>query len=739
MYKSEDRTSFMVELTLVNEQSAASSPVKAANELSHHLLQRRHSSSLLDLPDIIDPSLKCSLLSGMAGIGKSSTVENLALCWAKRQLGSLDFDFVFLFSCRNFFRYQKKQINAEKLFLEEFNVNYRNLNNVDGSRVLIIFDGLDEVESLSSILKEVASEDIYNLLREMIKEKSSIFPGHTTLLVGRPHVLSTLKRFQMLTGAFRVVQILGFTKAAIQSYVGKFSCNDILLQQHILQKIFENTSVKAMARIPQLLCSICSVYSWETKDLQLEKKSELFLWTLLSFLRHHFPQFAGLPPNELLSHDVVSSFILIIAKLSYELLKDNRIIFDKKEVKELETEDVLLKRLLETFLAKVETFDKFPQYQFRHLIIEEFFAAVHCFVSNISACKLMNKEFYEITEFLAGLVRGNERISSSIVSIFAKNILKNYGEKHNSFRKRAASIGRKKKHQSVAMIAEEVFLQWKQWKISCDVFCSVFYELFDKDDTLPKCIQFNDQFDVLLSSLTSLQVVRLNHFLECMSGNGIRGLESLRNLRLCISSTDFSESGEFCNLFCSLTTVKDVRFVQCTFRGKSLDILCTAILTSQHHCPLSGLSFRYCNLSNNQLSGLTKCASCLGKFSLVGELVRLDVTQRLVNEILRALSGFRCYIRELELRDCKLDGFCFDEIGKLLRILETVNLSGNVVGRLTISNIIQSVGRQKKLEPITHKLKTFVLRNCGIDDEEWKEIQKLAHLGKLRSKISFEI
>ena len=710
-YVSEDRSSFMVDLSIVDKDSFRG-PNKPANELNRHLSLKRRLSTCITQDQIVDYRFRCNILAGVPGIGKTSTVESVALSWGRDPLYSFtnekSFRYIFLFSCRKLNEYRNRSITFEQLFEYEFNIQLKMLSNVDGRQVLIIVDGIDEIESLASIFETTEIDEIYQLLHEMIKDQSCIFPGHTTLIVGRPHTISTLKRFQHQIGPIRVIQILGFDSRSISTYVDKFCHGNEALLNRIMDKINGSATVKAMAAIPQLLSSICSIYSWEFTDLHVEKKTELFVWTIISFLKHQFSQFNGMLPRQLMKEDAVKKFLSAIAKLSYDLIFDNRILFDVNEVKELQTSDPLLKALLDAFVQRIDTFSS--HCQFTHLIVQEFFAAVHCYVSGKTIGSLLEREFYDIAEFYAGFACADQNCletdDDDIVALFIRNVPPRF---RRSFRKSFT----KPRKPSIPSLASEVFSLLEGWKISCDTFCSIFYELISVDDTVPDCITFPRHADIILSGLTPLQVVRLNHFLTCIlrrDENGHSPL-ALNNVIVTIKRTEFTDSSEYRRCLQLLPSFREVAFVNCSFGGHVLeDFACTARTNGSL---LEKVSFKSCNIIEDDLCTLAKCIPKIRRFSFESVKLGLRVTEAIVYQLIHQDHSLSFKLIELELCNCGMNDFCTEELRKALHLIEVVNLSDNAINSVRMYMLVNWWTFRKRCEPDIFKLKTLILRNCS--------------------------
>ena len=697
----------MVDLCIV-DRDTFSALNKPTNELSRHLRLQRRPSTFVYQHQIIDPQFRCNVLTGIAGIGKTSTIENIALSWARdpSYFDNTSFRYVFLFNSRKLNEYRKRSVTFEQLFEAEFNIQLKTLSSVNGHEVLIIIDGIDEIESLLSILEASDVDEIYHLLHELIKDQSSIFPGHTTLLAGRPHIISALKRFQHHIGPIRIVQIKGFDDQSIFTYVEKFCHNNEMMVNRIMEKIDGSVTIKAMAAVPQLLSSICSIYSWEVSNLRLEKKTELFVWAFLSLLKHQFPQFSGMLPHQLMSEAAVKKLFSAISKLSYDLIVDNRILFEESEIKELGTSDPLLKQLLDAFVLRINT-NLASRCHFAHLIVQEFFAAVHCYISGKTISSLLEREFYEIAEFYVGFACADQNslaTDDDVVALFIRNI-------PPRFRKSFA----KPKKPLVLSLAADIFSFWERWRLSFETFCSLFYELFKSEDSIPECIAFASHADIIVSGLAPFLVVRLNYFLTRLltHDENNHGPCSLKNVTITIKHSEFSDKSGLEVCLQLLKSFKEVTFINSSFNGNVLKNFCIASIGNGNCSFLEHASFKDCNFTIDNLLLLAECMPLIQRFSLENITLNLKVIEAIVKKLLEESHSPHFKLKELGLRNCSLDDFCIETLCKSFHLIETVDLSDNPINSVRIDMLIRWVEVRKHYDKEKFNLKTLILRNCS--------------------------
>ena len=200
------REQVFVDLSLVQYSSKET---RIAEELSGFLKQQREvpECKLITTEEILPEDSKIAFVRGVAGIGETSLVERIALSWATSQDCFARFEYLFLIKCRELDHSQNADIDT--FFLEMFGVRLEDIRD-KGERILVVLDGLDEVPELESVIQQSTT------LNELIKQSFGPIPGHSTIITGRPHIESILKRNQdKVFGILRIVEVSGLqTKMA---------------------------------------------------------------------------------------------------------------------------------------------------------------------------------------------------------------------------------------------------------------------------------------------------------------------------------------------------------------------------------------------------------------------------------------------------------------------------------------------------------------------------------------------
>ena len=394
VFRERDRMKFMAKLNVVNSRIIDE---EIAGELQKHLemLQNKSKDHCIGIGEIIREEGLCCFIRGIAGVGKTSLVKYINLKWARGEMYNDLFDFVFLIKCRELGQVGKATL--EEYFEREFGINPESIRN-QGNRVLIIIDGIDEVADLEYSLKNNTS------LRRLLKKDCAFLPGHSTIITGRPHVESSLKKHQhCVTGEIRVIEITGLTREAVTSYIEVFANGNMEIQSRIKRVIGSSPNIAILSRIPQYLNSLCCILAIEKEGIEIGKMTPLYVWIFVSFIRQHMLYFDK-EPFEIFEEEKISKFIRTISEIAFALLLDNKIIFAKGDFKvfdDIIENDNEAKKMLEVFVIRKKTMFG-SSYHFKHLSLHEFFAAVYCYQTNICVLELMRRKLFTVVQFVCG-------------------------------------------------------------------------------------------------------------------------------------------------------------------------------------------------------------------------------------------------------------------------------------------------------------------------------------------------
>ena len=323
---------------------------------------------IAQLPDGSQP--KCILVEGAPGVGKSTFAWKLCRKWGKRKLLQ-QYQLVVLLRLRDknvraatnisdLFRYHDHQI--QQAAVEE-------IQRTGGKGVLLLFEGYDELpEELrceSSIFLDVITG------REL--------PEATVLITSRPWASEFLH--QEYKGRIsQHIEILGFTKDNIQSYLESTTANDPSLLTGLKKYISCYPHINGIMYIPLNSAIVVEVYRNSRKDDTLVPKTMTELYSSLVrslLLRHLFDHpvhgkkrwrvrsFNDLPQD-------VYQQLCVLGKIAYEgILHDQQVIFCDLP------EDFETLGLMQCVPELYADEGAAVSYNFLHLTVQEYLAAFH--------------------------------------------------------------------------------------------------------------------------------------------------------------------------------------------------------------------------------------------------------------------------------------------------------------------------------------------------------------------------
>uniref|UniRef100_A0A8C7T678 B30.2/SPRY domain-containing protein n=1 Tax=Oncorhynchus mykiss TaxID=8022 RepID=A0A8C7T678_ONCMY len=333
-----------------------------------------------------DKPIRTVLTKGVAGIGKTVSVQKFILDWAEGKANQ-DVQFVFSFP----FRELNLMKGDKHTFIELLNhfsmeTKQSRISNYDKYKVLFIFDGLDECRlpldfqknKICCDVTESTSVDV--LLTNLIK--GNLLPSALLWITTRPAAANKIP-----SGCVdQVTEVRGFNDPQKEEYFRKrFSDED--LASRIISHIKTSRSLHIMCHIP--------VFCWISATVlehMLKHKREEMPKTLTEMYTHLVVFHTTQKNEKYLGKEETGPHwnkesILSLGKLAFQQLVKGNLIFYEEDLKEagIDINEASVYSGLCTQLFKEECVlyqDKV--YCFVHLSIQEFLAAVYVFLSFIN-------------------------------------------------------------------------------------------------------------------------------------------------------------------------------------------------------------------------------------------------------------------------------------------------------------------------------------------------------------------
>ncbi|XP_042169599.1 NLR family CARD domain-containing protein 3-like isoform X1 [Oncorhynchus tshawytscha] len=333
-----------------------------------------------------DKPIRTVLTKGVAGIGKTVSVQKFILDWAEGKANQ-DVQFVFSFPFREL-NLMKEDKHTFIELLNRFSVETKQsgISIFNKYNVLFIFDGLDECRlpldfqknKICCDVTESTSVDV--LLTNLIR--GNLLPSALLWITTRPAAANKIP-----SGCVdQVTEVRGFNDPQKEEYFRKrFSDED--LASRIISHIKTSRSLHIMCHIP--------VFCWISATVlehMLKHKREEMPKTLTEMYTHfvvfHTKQKNGkyLGKEETGPHWNKES-ILSLGKLAFQQLVKGNLIFYEGDLKEagIDVNEASVYSGLCTQLFKEECgLYQDKVYCFVHLSIQEFLAAVYVFLSFIN-------------------------------------------------------------------------------------------------------------------------------------------------------------------------------------------------------------------------------------------------------------------------------------------------------------------------------------------------------------------
>jgi len=345
---------------------------------------------IAQLPDGSQP--KCILVEGAPGVGKSTFAWKLCHKWGKRKLLQ-QYELVVLLRLRD--KNVRAATNISDLFrYHDHEIQHAVVDEIQDTRgkgVLLLIEGYDE-------------------LPEELRAGSSVFldvitgkelPMATVLITSRPWASEFLHR-ECAESISQHIEILGFTKANIQSYLESTTANNPSLLTGLEKYISCYPHIGSLMYIPLNSAIVIEVYRNCRKDDTVVPKTmtELYSSLVRSLLLRHLLEhpvhgknrrwrvrtFDGLPSD-------VYQQLCELGRIAYEgILHDQKVIFPIEDLPEDFETLGLMQSATELYV------DEGPAVScnFLHLTIQEYLAAFHLLQQPVE------KQIEHFSEYKAG-------------------------------------------------------------------------------------------------------------------------------------------------------------------------------------------------------------------------------------------------------------------------------------------------------------------------------------------------
>ncbi|KAL0194628.1 hypothetical protein M9458_008200, partial [Cirrhinus mrigala] len=345
---------------------------------------------------------KIVLTKGVAGIGKTVSVHKFILDWAEGKT-SQDIDCVFLFPCREINMIKNREISFHE-FLLEFYPELKDLEKsklYTKSKLAFIFDGLDEsrlpLNFNSRSLNTVDERSSVDVLFTNLVE-GNLLPSALVWVTSRPAAANQIP--PRYVGLF--TEVRGFTDQQKEQYFRK-RITDKTLADRIVSHIKTSRSLYIMCHIPVFCWITATVLQHILIETNAEKISttltEMYIHFLLIQMNVKNQKYDGKKQRQctkLLQSN--RKMILKLAKLAFEQLKQENIVFYEKDLKKCGInmgKDTEFTGMIAEIFKKENGLYERKVFSFVHLSVQEFLAAVHVFICYLNKSMRELQFFFE--------------------------------------------------------------------------------------------------------------------------------------------------------------------------------------------------------------------------------------------------------------------------------------------------------------------------------------------------------
>ncbi|XP_056244034.1 NACHT, LRR and PYD domains-containing protein 14-like isoform X7 [Seriola aureovittata] len=345
--------------------------------------QRRRISKVS--PDQQRP-IRVVLTNGVAGVGKTFSVQKFSLDWAEG-LENQDVSLLVLLSFRELNLIRDQQYSLLRLL----HVFHPTLQKVTAEqlavcKVLFIFDGLDEsrlsldFNNRKSVCDVTQESSVNVLLTNLIR--GNLLSSALVWITSRPAAANQIPR----TCVDRVTEVRGFTDAQKEEYFRRRS-SDEELSSRIISHIKTSRSLHIMCQVP--------VFCWITATvlehmLTTDQRGELpqtltdlfshFLLVQTQRKKNKYHEGRETSPQELTEAD--GEVLLKLGRLAFEHLEKGNIMFYQEDLEQCGldvTEASVYSGLCTEIFRRESVIFQKTVYCFVHLSVQEFLAAVYMF------------------------------------------------------------------------------------------------------------------------------------------------------------------------------------------------------------------------------------------------------------------------------------------------------------------------------------------------------------------------
>ncbi|KAF4115047.1 NACHT, LRR and PYD domains-containing protein 12-like [Onychostoma macrolepis] len=327
--------------------------------------------------------IKTVLTKGIAGIGKTVSVQKFILDWAEGKANQ-DVDFMFVLPFRELNLIRDHQYSLHRLLLD-FHPELQDLDSTiyEECKVVFIFDGLDEsrITLMFSDAQKVCDVTETSSLGVLISNlmKGELLPSALIWITSRPAAASQIPSEYMS----RLTEIQGFNEPQKEEYFRK-RISDQHQASRIISHIRRARSLHIMCHIP-VFCWISSTVLQKLLEEDLSAEipqtlTEMYIHFLLIQINMRNQKYEERDPEKLLQSN--REVIVKLAEVAFNQLMKGNVMFYEEDLIEsgIDVTDASVYSGICTEIFKEESvIHQRKVYSFIHLSFQEFLTGFYVF------------------------------------------------------------------------------------------------------------------------------------------------------------------------------------------------------------------------------------------------------------------------------------------------------------------------------------------------------------------------